>query len=597
MVTRLSLFAWLVSLEDLDAAPDRQAALRAGYDLATRAIQEDVVADDGQAHGRVARLLAELESDGWIAWDWIRYGGDPRPEQPPALVFDEQALQRVQNIRITPEGYAAFAARQQLSGAPHLAEAEAVPPSRAAGKAHYDLFISHASEDKEAVARPLAAALAALGFAVWYDEERLEVGSSLRRSIEAGLAESRYGVVVFSEAFFEKPWPPRELDGLFARELAEDAEIILPLWHEVDQTFMAAKAPMLADRLALRTEIGVPELADRLARRLRKEQGREQLRSRAVAPPPPPPSAAASNVRAAGVPDIEESPISVREATVAMLRADDAIGLRELLRYERRAFDDGVLAALREAGDELGASADPERLRPVGEELWRLVDRRLASLLPLAEYRPEHLDEEIAALAGLAGRSTPTRSPYSAWVDGPRWPVWLVTVILGTTSIALDRPDAALALWRQPAAYDEGRPLPAARLGGGAELGAALARARPAHVSAAVELWYPAFAVFDSDLLRTYYEEIMRGGDTSDTALGFLSRAGDFLWLCGALAGRDGVEMIRFWSASQVHPTLRSRLGSETVIATRLAAGLGVDRADLVPTLDSWLEAVSGPTI
>ena len=593
MVTRLSLFSWLVSLEDLDSAPDRQAALRAGYDLATRAIQEDVVADDGQAHGRIARLLAELESDGWIAWDWIRYGGDPRPEQPPAAVFDDQALQRVQNVRITPEGYAAFAARQQLSGAPP--EAELAHSAELAETTRYDLFISHASEDKEAVARPLAAALAARGFAVWYDEDRLEVGSSLRRSIDAGLAESRYGVVVFSEAFFAKPWPPRELDGLFARELAEDAEIILPLWHEVDHTFMAAKAPLLADRLALRTEIGVPELAERLARRLRKEQGRDQLRSRALAAPPPPPGV--SNVDGtAAVPDGAESSIGVRDATVAMLRAGDAIGLRELLRYERRAFDDGVLRTLQDAADDLGASADPERLRPVGHELWRLVDRRLASLLPLVEYGPEHLDEEIGALEALAGRSTPTGSPYSAWVDGPRWPVWLVTLIVGTTSIALDRPEAALALWRQTAAYDEDRPLPAARLAGGAELGAALLRARPAHASAAVELWYPAFAVYDSDLLRTYYEEIMRSGDTPDTVLGFLSRAGDFLWLCGALAGRDGIEMIRFWAASQVHPTLRARLNRETAIATRLAAELGIDRADLVPTLDSWLQAVTGPS-
>ncbi len=44
-------------------------------------------------------MLAELESGGWIAWDWIRYGGDPRPEQPPAAVFDAQSTQHTAVIR------------------------------------------------------------------------------------------------------------------------------------------------------------------------------------------------------------------------------------------------------------------------------------------------------------------------------------------------------------------------------------------------------------------------------------------------------------------------------------------------------------------
>lgn len=595
-VTRLFLFSWLVSLEELETAPARQAALRAGYDLASLAINENVVANDGQAHGQVARVLAELESDGWIAWDWIRLGGDPRPEQPPATMFDDQALQRVQNIRITPDGYSAFAARQRLGGErPVTGQPDPESGNAAKDTKRYDLFVSHASEDKDAVARPLAGALTALGFAVWFDEERLEVGSSLRRTIDVGLAESRYGVVVFSHAFFAKPWPPRELDGLFARELAEDAEIILPLWHEVDAAFIASEAPLLADRLALGTDLGIPQIADRLARRLRRERGEDRLRARTQQPPSPAPAGPSPSGDLAVVQADDASALTVRAGMIAMLRAADPIGVRELLRHERRVFEDGVLASLQQAGDELGASADPERLRPVNEELWGLVDRRLASLLPVLEYRPDVLEEEIAALAALAARSAPTRSPFGAWIDGSRWPVWLVTLILGTAAVALDQPDAALALWRQPAAYDDRRPLPAARLGGGAELGAALLRSRPAQASAAVELWYPAFAVYDSELLRTHYDEIMHGGDTADSVLGFLSRAGDFLWLCGALAGRDGVEMIRFWSASQVHPTLRQRLADGEPVAASLAQALGVESDELLPTLDAWLDAVRGP--
>ena len=44
----------------------------------------------------------------------------------------------------------------------------------------YDIFISHASEDKADVARPLAAHLEHLGLKVWLDEFELTLGDSLR---------------------------------------------------------------------------------------------------------------------------------------------------------------------------------------------------------------------------------------------------------------------------------------------------------------------------------------------------------------------------------------------------------------------------------
>jgi hypothetical protein len=590
----------LVTLEALDAPPERQVTLRDGYELAGLAVIDGLVPNDGQGRPLIARLLAELETDGWIAWEWTIYAGDPQRDQPPAPVFDEYALRKVRNLRITPEGYAGFAVRRRLDVPDaHAVTDEAALDSRPA-RPRYDLFISHASEDKDAVARPLARALTALGFSVWFDEDVLEVGDRLRPSIDAGLARSQYGVVVLSRAFFAKPWPPRELDGLFGREVAEGAEIILPLWHDIDQQFLAAEAPMLLDRLALRTDIGATELADRLSRRLRRERGERELALRAgpATDPPPPPAPAgrpASDPRTE--PGTDPSPIEVRAGLIAMLRAEDSIGLRELLRYERREFDAAVLEGLRTAGDELGSSADPERLRPLNEALWQAVDRRLGSLLPLVEYQPEALVAEITALAELAGRAPATRAPFSAWLDGTRWPVWLVTLILGTVAVALDAPAAALALWGQPVPVDSGRPLPAARLRGGAELGQALTAARGAHVVGPVELWYPAFAVHDSEMLRTYYGEIRWGGEVADPALGFLSRAGDFLWLCGALAGRDRVEMIKFWAASQVHPTLPDRLDPQALITRRLAQLLGLNAPAVPGTLTEWLETTIGQNV
>jgi hypothetical protein len=599
MLTRLRLFGWLASIEALDTPPSRQSALADGYELAKLAVADGLLAGDGDGHGHgtVARALAELESDGWIAWDWTIHAGDPRPEQPVSSLFDERALQRARNIRITPEGYAAFAARQGLGASVDTSHAGASDVSQASERERrYDLFISHASEDKGAVARPLAEALSAMGFAVWYDEEQLEVGSSLRASIDAGLAESRYGVVILSRAFFDKSWAQRELNGLVAREMADGRDVILPLWHDVDAGFLASKAPTIADRFALQTSIGIAEIAERLARRLRRERGRDQLRTRAVSAPVTPMRPPEGDPRELEA-DEPDSGLEVRAQVVAMLRAKDEIGLRETLRFERREFENGVMETLQRAGDELGSSAAPEALAPVEQKLWARVDRRLGSLLPLLEYQPTLLAREYAALVEFAGQSTPTRSPFSAWIDGARWPVWLVTLIVGTAAVADERFGEVIHLWNQRAAYDDDRPLPVARLNGAAELGAALARARPAAISGPVELWYPAFAVFDSDLLRTHYPEIMRGGGTPDAALGFLSRAGDFLWLCGALAGRDNVETIRFWAASQVHPTVRRRLVQDPALGALLAEALEVDPDVLVDSLDRWMSDVSGPTV
>ncbi len=83
-----------------------------------------------------------------------------------------------------------------------------------------DIFVCHAGEDKESVARPLATALRDAGLDVWYDEFSLLVGDSLRQKIEQGLAESSCGAVIFSPSFFAKNWPQAELDGLFEKEMA-----------------------------------------------------------------------------------------------------------------------------------------------------------------------------------------------------------------------------------------------------------------------------------------------------------------------------------------------------------------------------------------
>ena len=122
------------------------------------------------------------------------------------------------------------------------------------------IFISHATEDKEAVARPIAQALTKLGYSVWYDEYSLKLGDSLRRGLENGLANCTFGIVVLSKSFFAKEWPQKELDALTTREAAEGGKIILPVWHDISAKEIAKFAPMLADKIGASTHGGIPNV-------------------------------------------------------------------------------------------------------------------------------------------------------------------------------------------------------------------------------------------------------------------------------------------------------------------------------------------------
>ena len=124
----------------------------------------------------------------------------------------------------------------------------------------WDVFISHASEDNQAVVLPLAATLQRAGLRVWLDGQELHIGDSLREKIDEGLAASRFGVVVLSPSFLAKGWPRRELNGLMAIE-ESGQKVILPVWHGIDKQALAAYSPILADRLAADTERGIQAVA------------------------------------------------------------------------------------------------------------------------------------------------------------------------------------------------------------------------------------------------------------------------------------------------------------------------------------------------
>jgi hypothetical protein len=133
----------------------------------------------------------------------------------------------------------------------------------------YDVFISHASEDKDEIVRPLAHALQNEELKVWFDEFELRIGDSLRRKIDKGLANSRFGVVVLSQAFFNKGWTNYELDGVVTRSNTGE-QIILPIWHKISKKEVMQYSPSLADKVARNTSTHtIEEIASEIAEVIR----------------------------------------------------------------------------------------------------------------------------------------------------------------------------------------------------------------------------------------------------------------------------------------------------------------------------------------
>jgi len=92
----------------------------------------------------------------------------------------------------------------------------------------WDVFISHAWEDKEDITRPLAEALRRKGL-----------------------------------------WPQKELDGLTAREVGS-GKVILPIWHDVTWEDGRRFSPTLADKLAVLTAKGLDTVVEEIVRALQQ---------------------------------------------------------------------------------------------------------------------------------------------------------------------------------------------------------------------------------------------------------------------------------------------------------------------------------------
>lgn len=137
-------------------------------------------------------------------------------------------------------------------------------------EAEYDVFVSHAWEDKDSFADEFVKELRKLNLRVWYDTSQIKWGDSMRAKIDDGLKKSKFGVAVLSPDYIKegKYWTKAELDGLFQLE-SVNGKMLLPVWHNLTKKEVMDYSPIIAGKLAMNTASMTPaEIAAEFAKLL-----------------------------------------------------------------------------------------------------------------------------------------------------------------------------------------------------------------------------------------------------------------------------------------------------------------------------------------
>jgi hypothetical protein len=145
----------------------------------------------------------------------------------------------------------------------------------------YDAFISHAVEDKIAIANALNEALRARGLKIWYSGQELSVGDPLINTITEGLKRSRFGIIIVSPTYLTKIWALSELNHFLNSTNAKD-KVILPVLLGITPEQFPPQLPKLADLFAIRAEKGPDVVADIIFRTIRDVQADEESTRRSI---------------------------------------------------------------------------------------------------------------------------------------------------------------------------------------------------------------------------------------------------------------------------------------------------------------------------
>ena len=225
-------------------------------------VAEDVHADDRLFDEIEAMYVQRLEDLGRGLRTHLTHGNRMMGvAAPSANESINQAL-----ARLKQEAKIAFGRerlrRRTAAAAASTHPARQMQPTVDVAARRRDFFLSHAGEDRADFVGPLAEEIVRRGHTLWFSEYEITLGDSLRAKIDRGLADSRFGVVVLSPAFFEKPWTQAELDALASRAAQEGRKVILPIRHRLTFEDLRIRSPLLAGVVSVDSSAGTPAVVD-----------------------------------------------------------------------------------------------------------------------------------------------------------------------------------------------------------------------------------------------------------------------------------------------------------------------------------------------
>lgn len=115
-----------------------------------------------------------------------------------------------------------------------------------------DVFLCHAWDDREGVAKTLHDLLESFDVAVWFSEKDVALGSSLIREIDRGLKSSRIGVVLVTPSMLKRLDAQGVADKELSVLLATDR--VIPVVDGTTFEALRDESPLLASRSGLSTE-------------------------------------------------------------------------------------------------------------------------------------------------------------------------------------------------------------------------------------------------------------------------------------------------------------------------------------------------------
>ena len=135
----------------------------------------------------------------------------------------------------------------------------------------YDVFISHASKDKNVYVDSLNAAVRKLGLNIFYDTDVLSWGDNWKQVILDGTKSSEFAIIVISNNFFDREWTERELGEFLSRQNENHQKIVLPLLYGISLDELKEHYPELGDiQCVSADEHNIEEIVILLARELIK---------------------------------------------------------------------------------------------------------------------------------------------------------------------------------------------------------------------------------------------------------------------------------------------------------------------------------------